>query len=428
MLHLGKRLRRAILRFVLTLAGLASLRAGIARAAEIESRGFLGSESRVFWPDDEDATKDAGLSAAARLQVDASGALTARLRVFARHDTLDRERSVLFAEEAWTEWRAGPLRLRVGVDMLTWTALEAFHPADVLNSRNFDSNPENFEKIGEPMAALRLRIGQGDVAVYALPVFGGSRLPSVNSRLSLGPPGVPLGDALYSDREGAVGTDRFGLQWAARATQTVGDADLGVHVVQHTDRLRPFIVLDPVSGQPRPLYQYATEFGFTYAHILGPVIAKVEAVHRRYIDLDQAGPYGPLPDRDATTVAAGVEYGFAHESGGESTFLLEAQSVFGPGRDIRRQIEFFQRDVLVGYRLALNDESSRTALVGVMVDLERPEEFLVSTSYGQRLGETWGLEAGLRVLRLPPRDPRNPIGFERWNGAHQVFLHLNRYF
>ncbi len=419
-----------VLRVALAFAALAALKASFVGAAELESRGYLGSETRVFLPDDDDRTKEAGVSAAARLQVDASGdsPFAARLRVFTRHDSLDRDRSVLFAEEAWAEWRGGLLRLRVGVDMITWTALEAFHPADVLNSRNFDSNVENFEKIGEPMAALRLRLGQGDVAVYALPVFGGARLPSPNSRLSLGPPGVPLGAALYSDRQGNITEDRFGVQWAARATQTIGDADVGVHVLQHTDRLRPLVLMNPATGDVQPLYQYATEIGWTYSHILGAVIGKFEGVHRRYTAIDDMTTYGPLPNRNATTLAAGIEYGMAHESGSESTFLMEGQIVLGPDKAMRRLLEFFQRDVLVGYRLAFNDAASRTAMVGVMVDLERPQEFLISTTYGQRVGETWSVDAGLRFLRLPPLDPNNPIGFERWNNAHQAFVHINRHF
>lgn len=420
---------RAALRWILTLTTLAAVHAGVARGAELESRGFLGTETRVFLPDDIEATEEAGIAAAGRLQVDAEAErVSTRLRVFTRHDGLDRLRSVLVAEEAWAEARLGRVRLRLGVDMVTWTALEAFHPADVFNSRNFDSNPESFEKLGEPMAQLRVRLFQGDVAVYALPVHGGSRPPSVRSRLSLGPPGLPLGEAMYLDRGGALTDDRLGMQWAARFTQTLGDADIGVHVLQHLDRLHPLVIADPLTGQVRPLYQYATEVAGTYAHVLGPVMVKVEAVHRRYRDAEGDNPGGPLPERDHTIVAAGLEYTFTHQSGADSTWLTEGQVLFGPEKEQRRQLELFQNDVFVGYRLSANDESSRTALVGVLVDVERPQEFLVSASMSQRLGETWGLSAGLRILRVPPKVPGAPVGFERWNGAHQLFLNLNRYF
>src|SRR5690606_16742487 len=101
--------------------------------------------------DDEDSnTRDSGASVAARIDARYRGeTINGRARVFGRADQVDPSRSQAIVEEAWAGWDSGDLQLRLGAQLLNWTATEAFHPADIVNSRNLDSNLENFEKIGE---------------------------------------------------------------------------------------------------------------------------------------------------------------------------------------------------------------------------------------------------------------------------------------
>ena len=110
-----------------------------------------------------------------------------RLRLYGRLDREDRERTILVLEEAWVEWKAKPFRVRAGFDLLNWTATEAFHPSDILNSRNLDSSIQNYDKLGEPMVSLSYKGTIGVLTAYFLPTVINPILPSPNSRLSFSP-------------------------------------------------------------------------------------------------------------------------------------------------------------------------------------------------------------------------------------------------
>jgi len=132
-----------------------------------ESKGELVLQTRAFTPDNEDVTKDEGVVLASRLEYSNKGKrVQTQLRVATRIDALDKSRDVLLLEEGFLAAKFGPLRLRVGAQLTNWTTTEAFHPADVLNSRNFDSDVENLEKLGEPMVEAGGKVFKGYLGGY----------------------------------------------------------------------------------------------------------------------------------------------------------------------------------------------------------------------------------------------------------------------
>jgi hypothetical protein len=407
-----------------------------------DSRGVLAFESRGFPDDNEPRTVDQGAGLFGRFELSYErGPWSGRARAFSRVDGYDEDRSLVVVEESWLQAKSSWLRLRAGIDIVNWTATEAFHPADVLNARNIDSDVENYEKIGEPMAVLALSLPtRTTLELYALPFIMEPVFTSPRSRLSFGAPGVATGAPLFADRDGEIrrehndGTldgDDVVPQGAAQIRQVIGSADLAVQLVYHTDRSEPIITIDPATGVASPLFLPVLHTGLTYQHVFDALIVKVEAAHRQFTMPDEGTVftvYGPeLPEWDHTTAALGLEYGMAHESGAESTFLLEGQSVFGVERNVRLALTPFQRDALVGYRYAFNDEQSREILLSGIVDLERDREFLVSASYGQRLGETWGLRLSVRIIESEATKAP-AIGLDALKEADLVRLVLTRYF
>ena len=350
-----------------------------------------------------------------------------RLRFFGRFDALDQGRAVLVIEEAWAEYKKGPVRIRAGLDILNWTATEAFHPADIINSRNLDSDVENFEKLGEPMLALQWRFGSGAINAYYMPAYPSPIFPSRASRLGFGPPGLELGDAV---RLGPDGEKLSGaaLQGALRYTQTIGHVDLGLHVVHHLDRSQPSIVFDPEALTLAPLYRTVTQIGGTYQHVIEGLILKVEAGYRIFSATGIATPYGMLPDLDHAQLAVGFEYGLLHESGVESTFILEGQALVGLDEAERLSASIFQRDVLFGYRISLNDTAGTTLLLSAIADLERAGEVLVSFSYACRLSDTFTLKAAARVYEAKAPTGRQPSGLELLRNSDHFRVSLIRYF
>ena len=150
----------------------------------VESRAAWCREPRVWMTTmRQRLTKRSGYLAVYRLTT-SQNHFRERLRLYGRLDREDLERTILVVEEAWVEWKAKPFRVRAGFDLLNWTATEAFHPSDILNSRNLDSSIQNYDKLGEPMVSLSYKGAIGVLTAYFLPSVINPILPSPNSRLS----------------------------------------------------------------------------------------------------------------------------------------------------------------------------------------------------------------------------------------------------
>jgi hypothetical protein len=404
---------------------------------EWTSKGDLALDGRVFPDDDNAATIDHGLGLQGRLELrHRHGPFDEKVRVYGRMDHYDEQRSTLAWEEAFIQVGSERVRLRAGLDIVNWTATEAFHPADVINARNLDSDLENLEKIGEPMVALLLRpfgeSAETTVTLLALPYRSEPIFASQHSRLNFGSPMFDLrGTRRMLDRRGRFTDDNWGPQGAIAVRQVLGPVDLTLHVLEHMDRSQPLVLFDPMVLRPFLLFQTVRQVGGTYQHAIGALLLKLEGAYRHFID-----PQDPLPGVPLTVftaglpdhgqLALGLEYGVTHEGGPESTFLLEGQTLLGvSGATARAQLSVFQRDVLVGYRFALNDESSKEFLFGAIFDLERSGETLFNFSYQQRLDETWTLRAGLRLFHAKPDSP-SPLATLR--KSDHLRLTLTRHF
>jgi hypothetical protein len=417
-------------RLLLSALAALALPAAPALAGDWSSRGELALEGRQFDDDDLDLTPDRGLALFGRLELAHShGHLEEKTRFYGRLDRYDQRRSVLVFEEAWAQLGLERLRLRAGVDLVNWTATEAFHPADVINARNLDSDLENFEKVGEAMVALQVRLFSGTtVQVLLMPHRTAPVFASPASRLSFAP-GIDLqGSRRMVDRDGALSDSRWGPQAAIALRQVLGNADLTLHALEHLDRSQPLVRVDPLTFKPLLIFQTVRQLGGTYQHALGPVVLKLEGAYRRFV-----APRDPLPgiapgqlgaagQPDHGQLAAGLEYGVPHQGGSESTFLLEGQAVLGVDDPAQRAaLSVFQRDVLIGYRFALNDEAGKELMLGAIFDTERSGESLVMLSYQQRLGETWTVRGGLRLFNAKATAP-GPMAVLRTSDHVRVAL------
>ncbi len=409
-------------------AFVACLLSATTASAQLSSRGHVGLETRAFVPDRDDATEDWGLGLSARVEMaHRHRPFREQIRAFARIDTLDDERNIVIPEEAWFGARTKWFRTRLGAQMLDWTATEAFHPADVINSRNLDSNIENAEKIGEPMYFLGVKFFQGEISGYYLPMRLAPNIPGPSSRLSFSP--VEVSGARWVDRDGAISASMFEHQWAATISQTLGPVDVAVQVLQHNDRSQPTVVLDDALS-PHPLYHQVTHVGLTAVWPTEYLSVKLEGAYRMFDDdVDFTGyvPVAGTVPEDHAQIAVGFDFGWEWESGHESTWLLEGQAVLGPDDDERRRLSPFQADVLIGYRHVFNDIDSKELLLGVILDVEDPEQLIVNANYRQRLSDTWSLEASLRVIHAP-QEGDFPEGLEALHEANSISLNLLRNF
>ena len=396
--------------------------------AKTKSGGDVSLTSRVFTPDDDPSTDDWGVTTDARLEFKAkqAGGFRQELRVLGRAAAVDESRSDLILEEFWAGWRGDWLDVLVGARLINWSATEAFHPADIINSRNLDSDIENAEKIGEPMASVRARLWQGGLTAFFMPLRLAPRLPGPRSRLNFSQ-GQPLGKTLWSNRDEGIDDGPWTSQWAARFDQTFAGLDLALHYVDHQDRHQPAIILEPNSGRIHPVYRRVKRYGGTAAQVLGEWILKAEVDHRRFDALDMGPQYQVLNPgaADHTAVAFGLEWGWGYSSGSEGTVLLEGQwMIADASADELETLGPFQRDILLGYRHALNDVEGTELLVGVIIDTQRPDECIANVTFTRRINDQWSLDSGLRIMNAPESKSLLHAQHE----AHSVQLSLTRFF
>jgi len=365
-----------------------------------ESKGELVLQTRAFTPDNEDVTKDEGVVLASRLEYSNKGKrVQTQLRVATRIDALDKSRDVLLLEEGFLAAKFGPLRLRVGAQLTNWTTTEAFHPADVLNSRNFDSDVENLEKLGEPMVEARVKVLNGYLSAYYMPLRIAPIIPNVTSRLRPVSKGVELTKPFWIDRDGKVSDRMFGNQFAVHLSQTLGHADTALHFIQHNDRIEPTVGVDRSNGELHPVYHQLTQVGGTYAQAISSVVLKFEGAYRRFRE-PVMNPFGIGKQKDHMFVASGVEYAWTTRKDHLVTVIAEAQALLLANESQRAALNVFQRDGLVGLRYAFNDVVDRQFLVLLIVDLERPQEYVFSARYKQRLSDEWTAEVAARSLHV----------------------------
>lgn len=430
--HSPRRLGTPTLGFLLTLLCLIPLSSSNA-FARLRFKGEVALESRQFTDDDNDETEDAGVALFTRLEASFKRRRwQASVRGFGRYDAVDENREIYGIEEAWLGYRGRGWEFRAGYQMLNWTATEAFHPADFINSRNFDTNIENAEKFGELMVSFRKKLGRGGLTFYYMPRFEEPEFPGPASRLSLVPEGFDLGPYRIWEDDGDLTRDKNVNQWGARFTQTLDNVDLSMHYIDHIERNLPIFVPldednfpDPDGTLITPIYQRVIDVGGTYLQIMGPWIAKVEFSHKNFIKPDGLSFLPEISDHGQA--AFGLEYGWATKSGADAVLLFEAQGFIGPGETRRAALNPFQRDVLLGYSHAWNDTMDRQLLVTLIHDIERSDETLINARYSQRLTDTWKVQGGFRIVEAPQKD-EDPVGLELLHEANQVYLTLTRFF
>lgn len=392
---------------------------------KVKSSGEVRMESRFFSKDSKAYTKDTNFGLFTRLKVKSKHHRNWKenIRIVTRADKNDPSRAVFFFEDAYVQYEKGDFEFSFGPQMLNWSATEAFHPADIINSRNFDSNLENAEKIGEPMLKASYIGDESKHSLMIMPMLTKPILPSITNRLSLSG-GVPMLEPLFIEKSGETSESEFYLQYGLRSEFTFDDFDLTFHFVDHLDRTTPLIVVTGFGVQP--LYLPVLQLGSTFQWVAEEWVYKVELAHRQFKALTHS-TYGNLEVPDNTQLAFGIEYGWATSGGSDIVFILEGQSIFGPDEDERAAMSIFQKDLLFGTRYAFNDSKGQEIFASIILDMERSSETLLNLDYKRRITGKWSMNSGLRIIDAPQKEAA-PVGLELLDGANQIYFNLTRYF
>lgn len=407
-------------------------------SAQFNNKNDLTLESRFFQNDDLDHTEDYGGAAFLRSENQyLNNNVSINVRGYGRVAVDDSSRNIAAFEDAWIMYRpSSGWAFKAGIETLTWTATEGFHPADIINSVNYDSNMENPEKLGQPLMSVRRDIGLGNLTLFYFPDTIKPKLAESSSRLSFIPAGYVYDGALWFD--GEKEDEQLNDQWATRFEQTLGSADIAVHYVEHYDRQQP-VYLDisdrnDGSNLLRPVYFKTKNLGLTYAQVIDALIIKLEHNYKDFQISEEdffqlanriSGQGIYQVPKNHHQFAAGLEYALYHDSGRETSFYLEGQVVSGLDENERSLVSAFQRDLLIGFRYAFNDVMSREFVGTAIIDMEHSEEYILTFSYRQRLSNVISANAGIRLI-----DAANGFatGLSALEKSDHIFLNISYHF
>ena len=313
---------------------------------------------------------------------------------FARIDQQDDQRTHADVRELYWLYAGDDWELQAGIGRVFWGVTESQHLVDIINQTDLVEDIDTEDKLGQPMIRLSLVRDWGIVDAFVLPGFRERTYPGKKGRLRY-PLVVDTDAARYeSSRE------QRHVDWALRWTQTWGDWDIGLAHFSGTSR-------DPqlspgVGGGGKmvliPYYPLIDQTSLDLQAVKGDWLWKLEAISRN----------GQWKKR-YSAVTAGFEYTLVGVNGSAVDVGLVAEYLWDErGRDA---LTPFQDDVMAGVRIALNDEQSTEALLGLITDLEYDSNSF-SIEASRRLYDSFKLNLEARFF--DSGDPRDlAYGFRR---------------
>jgi len=303
-----------------------------------------------------------------------------------------RELSWIYSDNEW--------EFRAGIRKVFWGVTESQHLVDIINQTDFTESFDGEAKLGQPMLNLAIIQDWGTVDLFVLPGFRERRYPHEDARLGFP---FPIAEA---DARFEADSEEKHVDYAVRWSHYIGDWDFGLSHFYGTSR-EPRLV--PFGNQLLPIYDLIHQSGLDVQATLDNWLLKLEAIRR-----DGAG-------REFIAATAGFEYSFfdIQSSGVDIGIVTE---FLYDDRDSKATTPF-QNDTMLGVRLALNDEQSTDALLGVIYDNDGNGTVL-SVEANRRLGEDFKLTLnGYLFTETKPEDPVHAYANEDF-----VELELGFYF
>lgn len=302
-----------------------------------------------------------------------------------------RELSWIHAANDW--------ELMAGIGKVYWGVMEAAHLVDIINQTDLVVNIDGEDKLGQPMIDLTLIRDWGIVDLFVLPGFRERTFPSRQGRPRFA---IPVDDdVLY-----ASGAEELHTDLALRWSHTLGAFDIGIAHFWGTSREPRFVVLpdaiNPVTqsiSKVTPLYETIDQTSIDLQAIYGSWLLKLEALTR-------SGQGERI-----NSAATGFEYTFVgvRESALDVGVIMEyLYDDRGDTIDVARvltgapfTLSPFQKDLVLGARLTLNDAASSELLASVIIDLDgNGESYNIEAS--RRLGNSWKLSLEARGVSNAP--------------------------
>ena len=356
--------------------------------------GELGLELRAFpegpaYPAQEDATVSPSIALQPEFRYEGTERINSiTFRPFVRWDAYDDERSHFDIRELNFIHLAPKWDVLVGASRVFWGVTESVHLVDIINQTDAVEDIDSEDKLGQPMVNLNLIRDSGTYSFFVLPGFRQRTLPGDDARRR-GPFPIDTDNATYES-----GAEDWHVDYALRWSRAIGDWDVGASYFYGTSReprLFPFVETSGAISL-RPHYDLIHQLGLDVQFTKGAWLWKLETIAR-------------VGHGDAFLASvAGFEFTFfqIRESNVDLGLLAEFQY---DGRDDNIDAPFIasDNDLFMGARVALNDESSTSALAGLVVDVTNASTAgLIEAE--RRLSEHWKAELEARLFIYADRD------------------------
>lgn len=318
------------------------------------------------------------------------------LKPFFRFDSADTRRTHWDMREAYGlffgEFEDSEWEFRLGLDKVFWGTVESRHLVDVINQTDLVENPNQGEKLGQPMLRATWLNDYGAFEAFALPYFRKRTFPGRAGRLRTALP-VDGGQTSYESA-----AKQHHLDLAARYSHSVGALDFGLAWFEGTNRSPTLSLSLDQGGAPvlLPLYEQIRQFSLDSQITTGAWLIKFESYWR-----DGERNSAAL-EEDYLALVGGFEYTWYGVFGGGTDLGLLTEVLYD-GRDARATV-ITEEDLFAAVRLAFNDEASTDILFGILQDLDKPTRSLFIEA-NRRLSDniSLGLE-GTGFLKIDDRD------------------------
>jgi len=307
----------------------------------------------------------------------------------------------------------------IGISKVYWGVTEAAHLVDVINQTDLVINEDGEDKLGQPMIKLALIRDWGVLDLFVLPGFRERTFPGAEGR-----PRFAIPVSKHAQYESGA-EDRH-IDFAARWSHSIGAFDIGIAHFAGTAREPRFIALPgAISGmnisEITPYYEIINQTSLDLQAITGGWLWKLEAVLR-------SGQ-----GKRIRSLAGGYEYTFVGVNESQLDIGIITEYLYDSrGDDIDPAIVLasqpfslspFQKDLVLGTRITLNDIASTELLFSVVIDIEGGGQSY-NLEASRRLGDAWKLSLEARGLA---NIPDNNV-FASLADDTRVRLELARYF
>lgn len=326
-------------------------------------------------------------------------------KLFLRADDKDSERNHVDVRELYWLHLNGDSELRVGINTLFWGVTESQHLVDVVNQVDQVEGIDGEDKLGQPMVHLKHYEDWGVVDLLLLPGFRERTFQSINGR----PRTSLLVDTNAVQYQSS--DEQSHIDTAFRYSKIFDDLDLGLTWFKGTNR-------DPIltpamnrNGQAVliPTYNQMTQLGLDLLLIVEAWTWKLELIHR-----ETSGD-----SFEASTM--GLEYTFYGVFDSDINVGTLAEYSYDNRSPSERGV--FDRDLLIGARLAFNDAQSTDVLIGLVIDTEKQSRtFRIEGSH--RLGDSW--KGTIEVQAFSSIDKSDVLA--SFSRDDYLLLELARYF